>query len=196
LLLQDVADSLQIGVADSSEKGKDLPTTISLCAVMDALEEQNDQCTSSPDPGTGETFLLRVEESRMIKEGYDEQSLPEWQLDLLDQTREVLKNRRCLRLTSCFEVHEWQIMERFADVQWNHPKNIWSQASVLPIGKGVALWVLCRFGWRSSSNCIRRAIRAIVLMNSEGFFAGVWQMRVEALGVTAGPLFGLSARLW
>ncbi len=61
LLLQDVADSLQIGVADSSEKGKDLPTTISLCAVMDALEEQNDQCTSSPDPGKGETFLLRVE---------------------------------------------------------------------------------------------------------------------------------------
>ncbi len=89
---------------------------------MDALEEQNDQCTSSPDPGTGETFLLRVEESRMIKEGYDEQSLPEWQLDLLDQTREVLKNRRCLRLPSCFEVHEWQIMERFANVQWNHPK--------------------------------------------------------------------------
>ena len=30
------------------------------------------------------------------------------------------------------------VMERFADVQWNHPKNGWSQASVLPIGKGVA----------------------------------------------------------
>jgi hypothetical protein len=79
---------------------------------VDALEEQNDQCTPFLDPGKGEIFLLRLEGSRMIEEGYDEQSFPEWQLDLLDQTREVLENRRCLRLPSCFEVDEWRIMER------------------------------------------------------------------------------------
>jgi hypothetical protein len=96
------------------QRGKDLATTISLCAVVDTMEKQNDQCTSFLDPGKGEIFLLRLEESRMIEEGYDEQSLPEWQLDLLDQTREVLENRgclRCLRLPSCFEVDEWRIME-------------------------------------------------------------------------------------
>ena len=73
------------------------------------------------EPDTGETFLVRLEGFRMIEERYDEQSLPEWQFDLLDQTREVLENRRCLRLPSWFEVHERRIMERFAEVQWNHP---------------------------------------------------------------------------
>jgi hypothetical protein len=47
---------------------------------VDALEEQNDQCTPFLDPGKGEIFLLRLEGSRMIEEGYDEQSFPEWRL--------------------------------------------------------------------------------------------------------------------
>ena len=61
----------------------------------------------SGTPDAGETFLVRLGESRVI--------------DLLDQTREVLENRRCLRLPSWFEVHERRIIQRFADVPWNHP---------------------------------------------------------------------------
>jgi len=46
---------------------------------------------------------------------------PNGSLTCLIKTREVLENRRCLRLPSWFEVHERRIMERFANVQWNHP---------------------------------------------------------------------------
>jgi hypothetical protein len=89
--------------------------------VPSALEGTKQSVRLILEPDTGGTFLVRLEEFRMIEERYDEQSLPEWQFELLDQTREVLENRRCLRLSTGFEVHERRIMERFAGVHWNHP---------------------------------------------------------------------------
>jgi hypothetical protein len=96
-----------------------LATTISLCAI--GVGGNATIGTLILESDTGETFLVRLEESRMIEERCDEQSLPEWQFDPLGSTREVLQKRRCFRLPSWFEVHEGRIMERFAEVQWIHP---------------------------------------------------------------------------
>ena len=57
----------------------------------------------------------------MIEESCDEQSLPEWQFALRDQTRELLEKRRCLRLPGWFEVHEGRIMEWFGRAVWIYP---------------------------------------------------------------------------
>jgi len=96
-----------------------MPALISLRAVVDALEMQNDQCGAYLDPKTGEILTVTHEDEKMIEEGYDEAELPQWQVDSLKATREFLQRGGLLLLPSAFEIHEWQIMNDFAEEQKN-----------------------------------------------------------------------------
>jgi len=105
-----------------------LTAVISLRAVADALEEQDDQCGAYLNPVSGEILTVSHEEDRMLEEGYDEESLPQWQVDTLNRVREFQQNT-VLTLPNAFDIHDWQIMDNFAEEQENDgTRNILSQA--------------------------------------------------------------------
>ena len=61
-----------------------------------------------------------TDEDRKIVEEEDEESrddVPEWQQEGLPRVRAILENERALELPSKFDIHEWAIMERFAQEQ-------------------------------------------------------------------------------
>lgn len=93
-----------------------MTAVISLRAVADALEEQDDQCGAYLNPESGEILTVSHEEDRMLEEGYDEESLPQWQVDTLNRVREFQQNT-VLPLPNTFDIHEWQIMDNFAGEQ-------------------------------------------------------------------------------
>jgi hypothetical protein len=89
---------------------------ISLREIVDAIETQSDESESYLDPATGEIVLVTEEDRRLVEEGdQDEANLPEWQREVLPKIRQALESDRLLRLPDRFEVHEWDIMRRFAE---------------------------------------------------------------------------------
>ncbi len=112
-----------------------MPAIISLRAVADALEEQSDQNDSYLNPATGEILTVTHEEERMLEEqdededDYDEASLSQWQVDALKQVREFLAQKPLHLLPDAFAIHEWQIMNDFAEEQKDdRTRNILSRA--------------------------------------------------------------------
>jgi len=81
---------------------------ISLREVADALEEQDQNSRAHLNTETGEVQVIRHEETRLLEEGYDEESLPKWQVDMLAQTREFLESRHVRLLPDHFSIHEWR----------------------------------------------------------------------------------------
>jgi hypothetical protein len=89
---------------------------ISLREVIEAMEMQGENCLSFLDPDTG--GIVTAEERRLAEEPeeYLEQ-LPEWQRQTVRKVRAVLAGERCLCLPNRFEIHEWSIMNEFAQAQ-------------------------------------------------------------------------------
>jgi Uncharacterised protein family (UPF0158) len=98
-----------------------MAAVISLREVIEALEMQSDDCVSYLDPDTGEIITVTQEERELAEETEEtEESLedvPEWQRQMLPKVRAVLASDRCLRLPDRFEIHEWSIMDEFAQTR-------------------------------------------------------------------------------
>ena len=93
-----------------------MAAVISLEDVIEALEFANEQSRHYLDPETGEIVLV-TDEDRSIVERKDEQGfddLPDWQKESLPKIVEALESGRFLELPDAFDIHEWSIMERFA----------------------------------------------------------------------------------
>jgi hypothetical protein len=91
---------------------------VSLKEVVEAIETQVDNSEAFLNPDTGEIVGVMEEERRLVEEGRShDRTLPAWQQEILPKVREALESGRFLRLPDCFEVHEWNIMERFSDAQ-------------------------------------------------------------------------------
>lgn len=82
------------------------------------MEVQGENCLSFLDWDTNE-IVTATEEERRLAEGPKEslEQLPEWQHQMVRKLRAVLAGQRCLRLPSRFEIHEWCIMDEFAQAQ-------------------------------------------------------------------------------
>lgn len=94
-----------------------MTTLISLTDVIEAIELQNDESEAFLNPETGEIVLVSEEERAMVEEDEPEDDLPEWQREALPKVREALGNPKFLLLPGQFEVHEWAVMQRFAQEQ-------------------------------------------------------------------------------
>jgi len=79
---------------------------------------QSDDCVSYLDPDTCEIITVTLEE-RDFAEETDEslEDVPEWQRQMLPRVRAVLASGRCLQLPDRFEIHEWSIMDEFAQTR-------------------------------------------------------------------------------
>jgi hypothetical protein len=84
--------------------------------VVEAIELQSDESEVYLDKDTGEIVLVTDEDRRLVEQGRLDEA-PEWQREILPKVREVLQSDRFLRLPDKFEVHDWDIMRRFADGQ-------------------------------------------------------------------------------
>ncbi len=89
-----------------------MTTTVSFRDVVNALETATEEMSSHVNRLTGQVFMMTNEEVQFA-EGDPEADMPDWQRDLVKQAREVLASKDWLRLPGKFDIHEWEIMNRF-----------------------------------------------------------------------------------
>lgn len=107
----------------SEEAWNRVATVISLREVIETLEMQGENCLSYLDPDTGEIVTATEEVRRLAEEPEESQdNLPEWQREMVRNVRAILASSRCLQLPDCFRIHEWSIMNEFAQVR--HSKQV------------------------------------------------------------------------
>ena len=91
-----------------------MPAVISLRDVVEAIDLPSDEMSSYLNPETGEILTVSEEELDLLERGDTDESLQEWERELLPKLREAVESDRWLALPDRFEVHEWSIMERFS----------------------------------------------------------------------------------
>lgn len=95
-----------------------MAAVISLREVIEALQMQSDDCVSYLDPDTGEIITVTLEERELAEETEESlEDVPEWQRQMLPKVRAALASDRCLQLPDRFEIHEWSIMDEFAQTR-------------------------------------------------------------------------------
>jgi len=87
-------------------------TRLSIRCLMEAFDFALDESSSFANPVTGEIRTVMHEELRLAEEE-GEREMPEWQKDLVRAAKEVLESNDWLALPSKFDIHEWDIMNRF-----------------------------------------------------------------------------------
>jgi hypothetical protein len=87
---------------------------VSLSDVIEQMELTTDEATAYINRKTGELITLTHEEVALTEDADEAEAAPQWQKDLLPKAREVLASEDYIPLPSKFEMHEWSIMERFA----------------------------------------------------------------------------------
>ena len=75
------------------------------------MEPLSDEWQAFINRSTGELVGFSDEEARLAEE--DDPEAPDWQQEMLPKVREVLASKEYVSLPSKFEVHEYQVMERF-----------------------------------------------------------------------------------
>lgn len=92
-----------------------MSVVVSLREVVDGLDMQHEESRNYLDPATGKIVLITDEEIGLIEGEDDFSDLPEWQQESLPELRDAWNSGRLLALPDKFEIHEWDIMRRFAD---------------------------------------------------------------------------------
>jgi hypothetical protein len=94
-----------------------MPFPLSLDEVADQLDSLFDQSTAFVNRESGEIMIVGDDELSLVEEGEeeDEAGLPEWQRSLLPVLREIVESEKWVALPNKFDIHEWEIMRRFAD---------------------------------------------------------------------------------
>lgn len=90
-----------------------MSVVVSLRDVISELDVISDEHHAYLNIHTGELVRIGDEEIRAIEDDYSLQGYPEWRLDIIEKTREVLGSEDYLPLPSRFDIHEYAIMERF-----------------------------------------------------------------------------------
>lgn len=75
-----------------------------------------EQSTAHINLKTGEITVVMDDELSLIEEGELESiDLPAWQQEMLPTLREIASGENWAALPNTFDIHEWEIMRRFAD---------------------------------------------------------------------------------
>lgn len=96
-----------------------LPNTMALPVSLDLiaqeLESIQDDMTAYVNRKTGDIVSVSQDELTLVEEEIDEDELPDWQLEMLPQLREIASSEDWLALPDKFDIHEWEIMRHFAE---------------------------------------------------------------------------------
>jgi len=87
---------------------------VSLRDVINEMDVFSDEHPAYVNRKTGELITLTHDELALAEDPETAEDAPQWQQELLPKAREVLESEDFLPLPSKFEIHEWSIMERFA----------------------------------------------------------------------------------
>ncbi|SCY54500.1 UPF0158 family protein [Desulfoluna spongiiphila] len=91
-----------------------MPPSVKLSDVIEQLELQSEEFESYFNKKTGEFILVNADYICMVEDGEDTSDLPDWEKEAIEGAREFLDTQEDhIALPSKFEVHEYQIMERF-----------------------------------------------------------------------------------
>ncbi|MEX1229782.1 MAG: UPF0158 family protein [Planctomycetaceae bacterium] len=90
-----------------------MPLPVSLKAVVDEMEMQSDDSQSYLNKQTGELMTIGEEEMRAADDGDDLSDYPEWQQKAIKIAAKVLGSDDYLPLPSKFDIHEYEIMQKF-----------------------------------------------------------------------------------
>src|ERR1043166_6055866 len=88
---------------------------VSLEVVTDELEALSEQMTAFVNRKTGEIATVSDDDLALAEEELNEEDLPAWQVEWLPKLREISEGEDWVALPGKFEIHEWEIMRRFAD---------------------------------------------------------------------------------
>ena len=93
-----------------------LTATVLLTDIVDALEMLNDEYPSFLDLDSGKVVTVSLELLSEAEEGEEDEEpdLPAWQDDEWEDAKRIASSDRFRRLPTQFEVHEWEIMQEFA----------------------------------------------------------------------------------
>jgi hypothetical protein len=86
---------------------------VKLQEILEGLEFQSDEYFSYLNTTTGEVVSVTTEELRAAEEEAPLEDFPAWQHDASRIAGEILETDHYLPLPDRFEIHEYQIMERF-----------------------------------------------------------------------------------
>jgi len=89
-----------------------MSVVVSLKDVVDALDISGQTRECFLDPESGEILLI-TEDDQLALEQAEDELVPEWQREHLQEARKLLDSNRGLRLPNSFDIHEWSIMENF-----------------------------------------------------------------------------------
>ena len=87
---------------------------VSLKDIVEHLDMQMDEVTHYLDKRTHEIVTVTDEEISEL-EWSDPDDLPQWLRDAAPRIKEILESDHYLALPLSFDVHEWDIMRRFAE---------------------------------------------------------------------------------
>lgn len=86
---------------------------VSLKKILEAFNFLSDEHASYVDPADGEVLTISDYERELLESDELPADLPEWQKQALDRLRSVDLDE-LLPLPTKFDIHEWDIMRRFA----------------------------------------------------------------------------------
>ena len=86
---------------------------VKLKDIIEGLEFLTDEGTSYLNTTTGEVVSVTTEELRAAEEDASLEDFPAWQHDAIRMAKDILETDHYLQLPDRFEIHEYQIMERF-----------------------------------------------------------------------------------
>ena len=85
-----------------------------IAKIAEEIDALPDEWTGYLNRSTGEVYSLSDEEAFLLEGDSQDDSLPQWQLEVLPKIREVLECDAWVPLPSKFDVDEWSIMNDFS----------------------------------------------------------------------------------
>ena len=87
---------------------------VKLQDVLDALNEAGAEFSHYLDKRTGEIFMITDDDMLAAEEDESLSDYPDWQQENILKAKEILDSNDFVQLPTEFDIHEYSIMERFA----------------------------------------------------------------------------------
>jgi hypothetical protein len=91
-----------------------MSSPVKLKDIIEGMDFQSDESHSYLNRTTGEVVTVSDEELQAAEEGLPLEDFPEWQQERVLQAKQILGTDDFIPLPSKFEIHEWEIMDRFS----------------------------------------------------------------------------------
>jgi hypothetical protein len=87
--------------------------SVKLNNIIEGMEFQSDETSSYLNKRAGEVVTITEDQFRAAEDDEPIEDFPEWQHEKIKTAKEILETDDYLSLPSKFDIHEYEIMERF-----------------------------------------------------------------------------------